>query len=103
MEESQYRKGYVAGYRDGLKAAAQGKTEENPLGDIPDLPIDRMAISARARNCLIHAGCHYTSDLVKLRDERIATMRNLGPKSAAEIAQWLDQHGIHYSAWCTYL
>ena len=103
MEESQYRKGYVAGYRDGLKAAAHGKSEENIVGNMPDLPIDAMPISARARNCLIRAGCRYTSDIVKLSDQRIATMRNLGPKSAAEIAQWLDEHGIHYSAWCTYL
>ena len=103
MSESQYRKGYVAGYRDGLRAAAQGKSEVNITESFEDLPIETMQISARARNCLVRAGCSYTSDVAKLSDQKIATMRNLGPKSAGEIAQWLDERGIHYSAWCKYL
>lgn len=103
MKASEYQKGYVAGYRDGIKAASQGKSEENIAGNMPDLPIEAMQVSARARNCLIRAGCIYASDISKLSEEKIATMRNLGPKSAAEIAQWLDNHGINYSAWCKYL
>lgn len=103
MEDAQYRKGYVAGYRDGLKAASQGKQAEQTVGNLPDLPIDAIPISARARNCLIRAGCSYTSDVAKMEEYKIATMRNLGFKSAAEIARWLDEQGIHYSAWCKYL
>lgn len=103
MDGSQYRKGYVAGYRDGLKAAAQGKTVEDTVGNLPDLPIDAVPLSTRAKNCLIQYGCLYASDIAKLSAHTIATMRQMGPKSAAEIAQWLDEQGIHYSAWCNYL
>ena len=103
MVDSQYQKGYMAGYRDGLKAAAQGEFKINFTEDMPNLPVDALPLSARAKNCLLHIGCSYASDIVQLNEQRIATMRNLGPKSAAEIAQWLDQQGIHYSAWCKYL
>ena len=103
MVDSQYQKGYLAGYRDGLKAAAQGKVRINFTEDMPDLPIDAIPLSARAKNCLRNSGCSYASDIAELSEHRIATMRNLGPKSAAEIAQWPDQQGIHYSAWCKYL
>ena len=100
MVDSQYQKGYLAGYRDGIIAAIQGNAKENFSSD---LSVEVMQISTRAKNCLIRAGCNYISEVAKLSDERIATMRNLGPKSASKIAQWLDQHGISYSAWFKYL
>ena len=103
MTESSYRKGYVAGYRDGIKAAAQGKNKENYVANMPDLPIEMMQVSARARNCLTGAGCRYISEVAKLSEQKIATMRNLGTKTASEIARWLDEQGISYSAWCRYL
>ena len=103
MVDSQYQKGYIAGYRDGLKAATQENANIHFTEDMPNLPIDALPLSARAKNCLKHSGCSYAADIAKLSEQRIATMRNLGPKSAAEIAQWLDQQGIHYSAWCKYL
>ena len=102
MSDYQYRKGYVAGFRDGL-IAAQRKTEYALAENMQDLPIDTMQISARAKNCLIRIGCRYISEVAKLSDQSIATMRGLGLKSATEIAQCLDEMGIHYSAWCRYL
>lgn len=42
-------------------------------------------------------------DAAKLDANTIATMRNLGPKTAAEIACCLDSLGICHSAWNAYL
>ena len=102
MSESQYRKGYVAGFRDGLMAAGH-KADSAIAENMQDLPIDAMQISARAKNCLVRIGCRYISEVAKLSDHSIAIMRGLGSKSAAEVAQCLDDMGIHYSAWCKYL
>ena len=56
-----------------------------------------MYISQQIRND------RYISDVAKLSEQKIATMRNLGTKTASEIARWLDEQGISYSAWCRYL
>ena len=103
MNESQYQKGYIAGYRDGLRDGVQGKAPIPVAEDIRHLPIAAMEVSTRARNCLAAAGCAYISDAAALGEERILAIRNLGPKTAAEIARWLDAHGIVFSAWSSFL
>ena len=100
--DDQYYKGYIAGYRDGIVDGFAGK-RILPEGNVVDLPINAMQISARARNCLAAAGCSKVTDVFALSEQVISTMRNLGAKSAAEIAVWLDEHGICYSAWSKYL
>lgn len=102
-KENLYYKGYIAGYRDGICDAACGKNRVNIENDITRLPIIAMALSSRAQNCLHRAGCTYIADVAALSDYTIATMRNLGAKSASEIACWLDAHGICYTAWSKYL
>lgn len=101
--DNQYYKGYIAGYREGIKAAASGKIPNPEDITVFDLPIKASGLSARACNSLHKAGCTYISDVVKLSEHTIATMRNIGTKTAAEIAHWLDDHGICYSAWSRYL
>lgn len=101
--DSQYYKGYIAGYRDGIKAAISGKIQNPEEMTVLDLPIKASGLSARACNCLERAGCTYIADVVNLSDRTIATMRNIGVKTAGEIASWLDDHGICYSAWSAYL
>ena len=101
-KDSQYYKGYVAGYRKGIVDGLAGKRLE-PVETIADLPINAMRISARARNCLAAAGCSSVADVVALGEQVISSMRNLGVKSAAEIAAWLAEYGICYSAWSKYL
>lgn len=98
-----YYKGYVAGYRDGVRDGANGRNLETLDSDIANYPIEVMALSSRAQNCLSKAGCTYIHDVVTLSEYTIETMRNLGTKTASEIAQWLDDHGICYSAWSKYL
>ena len=100
---SQYYKGYIAGYQAGIKAAVSGKIPNTEDASILEIPIKCSGLSARACNGLNKAGCTYIRDVVKLSEHTIATMRNIGTKTAAEIAHWLDDHGICYSAWCEYL
>lgn len=103
LQTGEYYKGYIAGYRDGVKAARDGVCTEFLNDGVTWLPVLAMELSTRAYNCLIHAGCVYVLDVVMLSPKQIATMRNLGKVSAAEIAHWLDAHGICYSVWSQYL
>ena len=102
-EKDMYYKGYVVGYRDGLKAARNGTITELCDESVTGLPVLAMELSTRANNCLTQAGCEYVLDVAMLSERQIATMRNLGAITAAEIANWLDAHGICYSAWNQYL
>lgn len=93
---------YLAGYRDGVKDVTSGKAVAWQLSDLGKLPIKAMALSTRAYNCLVNCGCTYVEDVIALSSYSIMTMRNLGPKTAAEIAHWLLDHGILSSAWTEY-
>lgn len=102
-QDDLYRKGYLAGYRDGLKDASNGRTLQMVESDISNLPIQAMNLSSRAYNCLIRAKCEYIGDVISLSENKILTTRTLGAKTASEIADWLDRNGIRYSAWSKYL
>jgi len=102
-KESLYWQGYMAGYRDGVQDAQSGKITDWKELDIAKVPVNAMAISQRARNCLIYSGCTQVGDVIALTTDRILRMRNLGPKTAAEIAQWLIENGIFYSAWSEHI
>ena len=103
QEKTAYYKGYVAGYRDGMRNAAKGKTIDTDRELAEDLPIQIANLSTRAKNCLLMAGCVTLGDAAELPAERIARLRNTGPKTAGEIARCLDELGIRYSDWNAYL
>ena len=106
MERSQhdpYYKGYIADYRDGIRDGVCGKSAKATEMDITKLPIQAMALSTRTHHYLSQAGCTYIADVASLSELTIATMRNMGAKTAAEVAHWLDMHGIYYTAWSAYL
>lgn len=103
LQDDLYRKGYIAGYRDGIRAADSGKAATIIEKGIVDFPVEVMGLSTRACNCLSRAGCANIADVVVLSDQAIAAMRNMGAKTASEIAHWLDDNGICYSAWSKYL
>jgi DNA-directed RNA polymerase alpha subunit len=98
LQKEIYRKGYIAGYRDGLRAAKEGRIPQ-VNGSVAEVPIQAMDISTRAKNCLLMAGCLHVADVIALDEKRIATMRNLGVKTLAEICHWLEKNGVHDSAW----
>lgn len=103
LEEDLYFKGYLAGYRTGIKDAVCGKITIVPDDAIAALPLQAMALSTRANHCLHRAGCTCIGDVAVLKEQTIASMRKLGPKTASEIARWLDNHHIYYTAWEKYL
>ena len=99
----QYRRGYAAGYADGVKDAARSRVKSVQTCGMGDFPVKGMSISQRGINCLISAGCTSLSDVTSLSSEQIFSMRNVGKKTAGEIARWLNENGILDSAWNEYL
>ena len=95
-------KGYLAGYRDGVQDAISGKVTSEEA-DVKKLPVQTMGLSARACNSLVYGGCSCIGDVIALSSSEIMKMRNVGEKTASEIARWLVEHGILYSAWSEYL
>ena len=102
-KESQYYKSYIAGYRDGVADAYSGKVHPHNTSDPSKLPVAVMGLSTRACNCLIWANCQTVADVLALDEYAVQTMRNLGPKTAAEIAHWLVEHYYFSSVWVQYL
>lgn len=96
-------KGYLEGYKDGFRDGKNGIKREEQCGEFKVLPINMMPLSTRARNCLTAAGCVSVADVADLEESKIARIRNLGKKTAKEIAIWLVENGIFDSAWCLYL
>lgn len=102
-KDSLYYEGYLAGYWDGVKDAVSFKVQDCPSVHNRTLPIHAMALSTRAYNCLTHCGCVYIEDVAALNKETIRRIRNLGTKTASEIANCLIEYGILYSAWSDFL
>ena len=98
-----YKKGYVAGYWAGVQDALSGTVTDWRSSDIRKLPIQAMGISARACNCLLFSGYKHVEDLLSLSGYDIARMRNVGRKTASEIAKWLTEQGILDTAWSEFL
>ncbi len=94
--ERAYRRGYSAGYQDGLAAAKLGKTEQPVL---LEMPLEALGLSIRALNCLRGANCQRVAEAAWLSEEDIHRMRGLGRKTADEIACNLNAHGIFCTAW----
>ena len=97
-----YRQGYLAGYLDGLRDARTGANSVESTDEILSFPVKASPLSSRAQNCLLQYNCSTVADAIALEPRTIETMRNLGPKTAAEIAHWLDFLGISHSTWSRY-
>lgn len=102
-KDSLYQKGYIEGYWDGVKDTVSGKVPNWKKTEIAGLPIKSMELSTRACNCLIHSGCTHVCDVIALSGDAILRMRNLGPKTASEIARWLIERDIFDTAWSEYI
>ena len=103
QEEALYRQGYIAGYQKALMDYHILPKDSHISVEIQALPIDNLGLSARAVNCLRIAGCNCIGDVCGLDELRIQRMRNLGPKTAAEIAGLIVEYGIHHTAWSQFL
>ena len=101
--EDRYTAGYLAGYRDGIRDVINSKTVNVDKCNIADLPIDVMTISTQAKHCLTRAGCSCVADAAVLDEHTILKTRQMGPKTASEIARWMVRHGYPYTAWTLFL
>ena len=95
--------GYLVGYRDGLKDGSSGRVEKQDILNVRLLPVSAMGLSTRAHNCLTSMGCKTIADVIAIESRMIAATRNMGPKTASEIANWLTSQGILSSAWSEYI
>lgn len=102
-KDAQYCKAYIMGYRDGVRDAQSGKNLANIDSDLLKLPVEAMEITTRARNCLLWTKCYTVGDVLHLDADDIRKIRNMGPKTATQIAHWLTAHGFYCSAWTEYL
>ena len=102
-KDSQYYKAYIAGYCAGVADAYTGNVRTFPSNDSAGLPIEAMELSTRACNCLLRSGCKTVADVFALDEHTVRTMRNLGTKTASEIANWMIAHGYCCDVWSQYL
>ena len=56
--------------------------------------IDDLDLSVRSYNCLKRAGISTVEELVKMTEEEMMKVRNLGRKSLEEVQQKLDEFGL---------
>lgn len=104
---AEYNKGYSKGYADGYR---HGKTDgENNITysygpeDLLAQPIQYLNLSTRSQQCMFSLRCETVGDVVRLTEEQIMRTRNLGKKSADEIARKLQAVGVVGSAWDQFL
>ncbi len=98
-----YRKGYAQGYKDGAYDTEIGVVPNGGHEDLYEQPVETMGLSSRALNCLKAYKCERIGDVVRVPDETIRRMRNLGTKTADEIARALQSCGIMRTAWDAFL
>lgn len=103
----EYQKGYRLGYEKGYENCAadmeNGVTREGYDVSVLHMPIDSMDLDVRPYNCLLRAGCQTVGDCVRMDYDKIRRIRNLGIKSARQIAQALQQMEITHTAWDRFL
>ena len=98
-----YKTGYDQGYKDGYSDCSNGTEQPSISDELLNHPIESLGLSVRAFNCLRRAQCLRVGDVVRLSAEQIDKLRNLGPKSASEIACALGNIGIPNTSWCRYI
>lgn len=85
-------------YREGFMDAYFRGGGHGP-GNVPDMPVEMLGLSAYGLNCLMRAGIRTVGETAEISEEDLRRMRNLGPKTAAEIAAALRKQGVIYTIW----
>ena len=85
-----YREGFLDGYH---KSGVQRNVP------VPDMLLEELELSAHARQCLAWAGIQTVRELMECPEEKIRYMRNMGPKTASQIAEALRKVGVVYTSW----
>lgn len=109
-EELEKRNAYLKARIEANRKASEEMSQElegqvgAPVVDVPalDVSIDELDLSVRAYNCLHRAGCHTIEDIVKYCKDPdkngLCGIRNMGKRSAEEVAMKLRSFGIDISA-----
>ena len=99
---NEYMRGYEKGYAVGV-----GKMDENETSTEESdetLLVTDMCMSIRTTNCLVRAKLETLEDLLKVDSiDTIHKVRNLGKKSAGEVAKRLNDLGFTETVWDTFL
>lgn len=98
-----FSKGYAEGYRHGRIDQENNVDYSYGPEDLLAQPIEYLNLSTRAQQCLFYRHCETVGDAVRLSEETIRTTRNLGKKSADEIARKLRAAGAQGSDWDQFL
>ena len=98
-----YKTGYDQGYKDGYADGQNGFEQPSISEELLNHPIDSLGLSVRAYNCLLRADCKRVGDVVRLSKDQIQRIRNLGAKTANEIACVIRDLGIPNTSWSTYI
>lgn len=93
-----YRKGYKDGNADGRNGIDQLEISEELL----NYPLKSLGLSVRAYNCLHRTNCVCVGDVVRMTELQIKRIKNLGVKTAGEIAAALKTKGISNTNWDKY-
>lgn len=95
---------YVRGYNAGFEDAEKGGTNYVSSYHSHHLNMEDLDLSVRSFNCLKRAGINTLEDIINITNpDAIMRIRNLGRKSAVEIAEKLLRLGICNEAWASIL
>lgn len=70
------------------------RKEEKAVNTISEMWIEELGLSVRSFNCLKRAGIDSVEDLVKMTEEELFKIRNLGKKSAYEVLDKIKSLGL---------
>ena len=97
------RKFYQKGYEDAITDALNGFARPEQELSIMALPLEVLKLDTRSYNCLYYNGCRSVGDCVRMDEQHISRIRNLGKKSADAIARALRQKDIRNTDWDKFL
>lgn len=97
VEHLIYRmKEYTEEYEKVKKLYGKDSTEDIRKTEFLLTPVAHLDLSVRSTNCLCRAGVVTLGDLVKLRQEDLLLIRNLGRRSANEIISRVTELGYSF-------
>lgn len=72
------------------------KEKQEEENRILDLPIEHLELSVRSYNCLKREKLLTVKDVIKLREDQLYAIQNLGEKSVKEIISKIEELGLEF-------
>ena len=99
----EYMKAYESGYDAAMEDAKKGFSRTQKDISIMNLPLEALQLDTRSYNCLYYYGCRTVGDCIKMEEEQIKRMRNLGPVCIEAIGRALQRKKIYHTDWDKFL